>query len=286
MPNVSAINVDQECELVGSPVRFQFGENWRRFLTYLDEERITEAERSLCSMLELREFVGKSFVDVGCGSGLFSLAAMRKGANRVHSFDIDPQSVACAQQLKRLYFSEADNWTIQQGTVLDETYLTSLGKFDVVYSWGVLHHTGNMWLGLQNVAPLVAAGGKLFIAIYNDQDTQSFIWRAVKKRYNRSVAWRLIIKPIFGSYFVGRGLIKDVLISHKNPLTRYREYKHSRGMDYFTDLRDWLGGYPFEVARPEVIFDFYRVKGYELAKLRTAGVGHGNNEFVFVKCAE
>jgi 2-polyprenyl-6-hydroxyphenyl methylase/3-demethylubiquinone-9 3-methyltransferase len=210
---------------------------------------------------------------------------MRRGASRVYSFDCDPQSVECAQELKRRHFCFGHNWTIQHGNVLDENYLSSLGQFDVVYSWGVLHHTGNLWLGLRNVAPLAATNGKLFIAVYNDQDTQSRLWKAVKERYNRGVPWRVLIMPVFGSYFVGRGLIKDILISRKNPLARYRDYKHSRGMAYLTDLRDWLGGYPFEVARPEAIFDFYRTKGYELVKLRTAGIGHGNNEFVFVKCA-
>jgi 2-polyprenyl-6-hydroxyphenyl methylase/3-demethylubiquinone-9 3-methyltransferase len=281
----SPVDMGEKHGASGSSLRFGFGENWKRFLMHLDEERIAEAERSICNMLEVSDLAGKSFLDVGCGSGLFSLAAMRKGAERIHSFDSDPQSVACAQELKRRYFSEAYNWTIQQGNVLDESYLSNLGQFDVVYCWGVLHHTGNMWSGLHNIAPVVAANGKLFIAIYNDQDTQSHLWKAIKERYNRGTAWRLTIAAVFGSYFIGRGLIKDTLILRKNPLARYRQYKHSRGMAYWTDLRDWLGGYPFEVARAEAIFDFFKAKGYQLAKLRTAGVGHGNNEFVFVKCA-
>src|SRR5215831_3391656 len=173
MSDSSAFSVDRKFAVSESLVRFEFGGNWKRFLTCLNEERIREAEKSLCSMLELDDFAGKSFVDVGCGSGLFSLAAMRKGADRVLSFDRDTQSVACAKELKRRYFAEADNWTIQRGNVLDETYLTSLGQFEIVYSWGVLHHTGNMWHGLQNVARLVAAPGKLFIALYNDQEMQS-----------------------------------------------------------------------------------------------------------------
>jgi 2-polyprenyl-3-methyl-5-hydroxy-6-metoxy-1,4-benzoquinol methylase len=266
-------------------LRFGFGKNWQRFLRYVDEERIAEGEKSLCSMLDINDLSKKSFLDVGCGSGLFSLAAMRRGAVRVHSFDYDPRSVECAQELKRRYFSGAQNWTIQDGDALDPTYLSSLGQFDVVYSWGVLHHSGNMWRGLENLIPLVASGGKLFIGIYNDQGTQSRIWKSVKERYNRGIAWRLAIIPIFGSYFVGKGFVVDVLIHRKNPLNRYRQYKHTRGMAYLTDVLDWLGGYPFEVARPEAIFDFYRRKGFELAKLRTAGVGHGNNEFVFIKCA-
>jgi 2-polyprenyl-3-methyl-5-hydroxy-6-metoxy-1,4-benzoquinol methylase len=269
---------------IGEPARrFAFGRNWQRFLQVLDEERIAEAEHSLCTMLDVEDLSGKSFLDVGCGSGLFSLAAMRKGAARVHSFDYDPLSVACAQELKHSYFCDASCWTVQQGDVLDSTYLATLGKFDIVYSWGVLHHTGNLWEGLENVIPLVARNGKLFIAVYNDQGTLSSIWKAVKKRYNSGTPWRMLLVPAFGSYFVGKALIKDVLILHKNPLARYRQYKQSRGMAYWTGLVDWLGGYPFEVAKPEAIFEFFRVRGFELVRLSTAGGGHWNNEFVFAK---
>src|SRR3989442_11992645 len=120
--------------------RFEFGKNWSQFLTTIDEERIRVAEQSLKEMLEIDHLQGKSFLDIGSGSGLFSLAARRLGAS-VHSSDFDPKSVACTRELKRRFFSEDKNWRIEQGSVLDKNYLLSLGTFDVVYSWGVLHHT-------------------------------------------------------------------------------------------------------------------------------------------------
>jgi SAM-dependent methyltransferase len=209
---------------------------------------------------------------------------MRLAADRVHSFDYDPNSVACARELKRRFFPNAQNWEIERGDVLDASYLRGLGQFDVVYSWGVLHHTGNMWQALQNVAENVSPGGNLFIALYNDQDVFSGWWTRVKERYNRNQFWRWGIIAIFGSGFVVRGFIKDVVILRKNPFARYRQVRHSRGMAYVTDLLDWLGGYPFEVAKPEAVFDFFREKGLQLSKLKTAGGGPGNNQFVFVKC--
>src|SRR3712207_3012789 len=152
--------------------RFEFGKNWTRFLSTLTEESIRKAEQSLKDMLEVDDLRNTSFLDIGSGSGLFSLAARRLGA-RVHSFDYDPHSVACAEELRRRYFPDSPRWVVQQGSALGAAYVRSLDKFDVVYSWGVLHHTGEMWKGLANAEQAVAPGGKLFIAIYNDTGTQA-----------------------------------------------------------------------------------------------------------------
>jgi 2-polyprenyl-6-hydroxyphenyl methylase/3-demethylubiquinone-9 3-methyltransferase len=258
--------------------RFKFGDNWTAFLHVIDEARISEAESSMVRMLG-PAFRGATFIDVGCGSGLFSLAAMRLGAARVHSFDFDAQSAACAAELKRRYFPDSSRWTVEQGSVLDERYLATLGSWDIVYSWGVLHHTGRMWDALGRVAALVKEGGLLAIAIYNDQGPLSVGWTLVKRNYNRGPLRRTLIMGVFALYCVCRGLVVD-LIKRRNPLTRYREYKRVRGMSVVTDWRDWLGGYPFEVAKPEEIFSFYRKRGFALEGLTTCGGRWGCNEFV------
>lgn len=167
--------------------RFEFGENWRRFLAFLDDERIAQAQESLTIMLGVTTLEGKRILDAGSGSGLFSLAAHRLGAE-VHSFDFDHSSVACTMELRRRY-GDGSRWTVERGDVLDEHYLAGLGQFDVVYSWGVLHHTGDMWAALKNVVDLVRPGGILCLAIYNDQGRRSRMWRALKRRYNRLPAW-------------------------------------------------------------------------------------------------
>ena len=266
---------------VASGERFEFGKNWSRFLAVLDETRISEAEKSLKQMLDLKDLSGQRFLDIGSGSGLFSLAARRLGA-RVYSIDYDPKSVACARELKRRYFPQDVDWVIEEGSVLDRDFIQSLGKFEVVYSWGVLHHTGAMWQALENAGMPVAEGGRLFISIYNDQLYKSVIWRKIKRFYCSGLLGRGLTIGFFFPFFFLRGWVFDLLCL-RNPLKRYTDYKKSRGMAVFTDWFDWLGGYPFEVAKPEQIFNFYRERGYRLQRLKTCGAGLGCNEFVFIK---
>ena len=262
-------------------IRFSFGENWKRFLGVLNEEHIKSAEDSLCEMLAMEDLKGKSFLDIGCGSGLFSLSAVRLGA-RVHSFDYDPEAVACACELKERYFSKDKIWKIERGSALDTDYLKSLGEFDIVYSWGVLHHTGNMWKALENAQSLVASGGKLFISIYNDQGLASKIWLMVKQTYNKlPEAFRfLILYPAFLLLW-GPAMVKDML--RLKPFYKWRNYKSNRGMSAWHDVVDWVGGYPFEVAKPEEIISFYQKEGFILVKSKRVGSKLGCNEFLFEK---
>lgn len=264
-----------------SKERFAFGKNWAQFLSHLNDERILEAEKSLQDKLGLKSLKGKIFLDIGSGSGLFSLAAYRLGAT-VHSFDYDQDSVNCAKYLREKYANNDKKWTIQQGSVLDKKFLKQFGKVDILYSWGVLHHTGNMYTAFKNVADMVVDNGYLFISIYNDQGGASNRWKWVKKKYNEGapfIKFMLVLISLFRLWICT--FIKDFLKSG-NPFRTWLAYgKNNRGMSAWHDVVDWVGGYPFEVAKPEEVFEFFKERNFELVHLKTCAGGLGCNEYIF-----
>ncbi len=265
---------------IASGTRFEFGKNWRAFLDKLSSEQVGWAQRSLEDYLGRGNLLGKSFLDIGSGSGLFSLAARRLGA-RVSSFDFDPESVACTSHVKGHFFPGDEDWTIHEGSILDDPFVRSLGVFDVVYAWGVLHHTGALWKALENAASLVGPSGTLYVAVYNDQGRATRLWRMVKRAHNklpRVLRW-LVVIPAFGRMW-GPRLITDLF--SLTPLRSWRQYgRTGRGMSPWRDVLDWVGGYPFEVAKPEEVFHFLLGRGFTLRKLKTCAGGIGCNEFVF-----
>lgn len=261
-------------------LRFAFGRNWRSFLTTLDEHRIDEARRRLCESLGRDDLRGVRALDIGSGSGLSSLVMHRLGADIV-SFDYDTDSVACTEELRRRYALDSTDWRVLQGSALDPAFMVGLGQYGLVYSWGVLHHTGSMWPAIELAAARVAPQGTLLLALYNDQGSRSRVWHAIKRLYCSGAPGRWLVGAAFYPLFAAYALWEDLRHFHM-PGTHAREYSRKRGMSLFHDWRDWLGGYPFEVAKPEEVARKLTAAGFELQR-QALTRGLGCNEFVFLR---
>ena len=265
---------------MGEKWSFSFGKNWWRFLNTLDEAKHRDARSSLTQFLNSENLRGKTFLDAGCGSGLFSNAAYDLGAEKIVSFDLDPFSVRCCNYLHEKV-GKPENWEVHEGSVLDSEFLSKLGKFDIVYSWGVLHHTGKMWDGIFNTANLVKEGGCYYIAIYNKVigGRSSEFWLKVKKIYNALPEMgKRSMEFLYVLIFSIRRLLR-----FQNPIKDILAYKvDHRGMNWQTDIRDWLGGYPYEFATAEEVFKYMKSNfpNFNLVNLKSAD-NVGANWFLF-----
>ena len=254
-------------------VRFRFGKNWARFLRYLTEDRIIRAQDSLLGTIGKDSLAGKEFLDIGCGSGLFSLAARRLGA-KVTSFDYDEDSVQCARYLKERFYPDDGQWTIMQGSILDPVFMEKLGRFDVVYAWGVLHHSGDQWKGFVHALSATKPDGKFLVALYNDQGWVSQYWKAVKWLYIHVPLIRPVLIAFYAPYFIGLRWCMRFL---------RRQQIQERGMTLWYDMIDWLGGWPFEVAAPKDVLARGEDRGFKVTCVKNVGRRQGCNEFVLVQ---
>lgn len=271
--------------------RFAFGKNWEQFLKQFSEERAAIAKKNLLNSLQLPDLNGMTFLDIGSGSGLHSLSAWRAGAERVVSFDYDVNSVAATTALWKMA-GEPKNWTVCQGSVLDLDFMKKLGQFDIVYSWGVLHHTGAMWQAIRNARIPLAANGTFFIALYSDITYRNAscegyptpeAWLRIKQEYNKATPQqkrRMEYTDVWQRFLAN---------SFPHPIRfaracialyrQIRDYETSRGMEFWTDIRDWLGGWPMEfVKENECILLCRENLGLECLRINT---GSGNTEFIF-----
>jgi cyclopropane fatty-acyl-phospholipid synthase-like methyltransferase len=272
--------------------QFSFGKNWEEFVkTRFNEERVANAQQQLLGSLMLPDLKGMVFLDIGCGSGLHSLAAFRAGAQKIISFDYDPDSVRTAQYLHKTAGSPA-HWSVQQGSVLDIAFMKNLPKADIVYSWGVLHHTGHVWQAIENACLPLKVDGTFFMALYSHTCYENAVlnghpspdaWLGIKQAYNRASRWGK--RRMEYAYVLTSGFTHSLwnplatLRSIGSAWKQARTYHKSRGMDYWTDVRDWLGGWPMEFVKEQDCLSFCRKKlSLECLRLLT---GQGNTEYIF-----
>ena len=259
-------------------MRYGFGKNWEEFVKLrFSEERLHASLEHMLWFLRRRDLKGLSFLDIGSGSGLHSLAAFRAGARRIHSFDYDPDSVRTTLALREMAGNPA-HWTVEQGSVLDPEYMKRLEPADVTYSWGVLHHTGQMWKAIENAAIPIAPDGVFYIALYTSDvfmKPSAQYWLDVKRRYNEAGP---LGKRLMEYGYAWRNTIFPSLVRLRNPLPVLLGRNQTRGMSYWTDVKDWLGGWPMEFAGIAETKAFAKRLGLELLNVNA---GEANTEYVF-----
>ncbi len=258
---------------------FKFGENWDAYSKTIGAADIKEAEVGLLRLLPAEEWRGKTIVDIGCGSGIHSLSMYRLGAANVHCVDIDPSSVNTTKSVLESFdiHTKTEVENILSPEHLDEYY-------DIVYSWGVLHHTGDMDLAIRNAAKHVAEGGYFIIALYRKTKTCD-TWVPIKRWFTkRSKVTQTLVVWI---YLFLRAINR--IFKLKNPFTVFGAHKNKRGMKEYYDAFDWLGGYPYESSRPEETVAFVEGLGFETLlqpkkkKEKTGLFGSTCVEYVFRK---
>jgi len=257
---------------------FDFGENWKGFSEHaLDAAHFRQAQDHFSALVAQLPLAGSTFLDIGFGQGLSLLAAARAGA-KVHGLDINPK---CRQVLidnARLLGHDHIPDEIAVGSVLDPQSLATVRRwapdgFDIVHSWGVLHHTGAMWDAISNACALVRPGGHLVLAIYNRHWSSPY-WTAIKRLY---VGSPVSIRKSLALSFVPIIYLAKLLVTRRNPL------RMTRGMDFYYDVVDWVGGYPYEFATRTEIERFVTDRGFVAKQFKPANVPTGCNEFVFAK---
>jgi SAM-dependent methyltransferase len=250
-------------------MRFTFGQNWLRFSELLDERRIADAEANLQRLLDLHSLEGRSFMDVGAGSGLFSIAAARLGARPVVALDRDEQCLAAIRgNCERFLADDAHIVQVRQADVLQRESLGS-DAADIVYAWGSLHHTGAMWRAIENASSLCCGGGLFVLAIYN-RTAFSELWLAAKRMYAAapSAVGLAMAAALCGTRAVLR------LIRGRHPL------RTGRGMNVWYDAVDWLGGLPYECATSDELVRFVERLGFVEVRARLTRRS-GCNELTF-----
>ena len=263
---------------------FSFGDNWAQYSQHVTDEHLKHAVEDLQRLLGVSTLNGKTFCDIGCGSGIHAVAAARMGA-MVTALDIDPMCTATAISLAKK-FGVSDQLIVSNYSIFD--HKLPAHHFDVVYSWGVLHHTGAMWSAIEQAIKLVSSAPESTFAIALYRKTRlCSLWKIEKKFYKDSPK---IVQAILRAFMTALMDIAN-LLRLRSPRKFRSEYQKKRGMSYKHDVHDWLGGYPYESVQDNELRTFFTERKFVLERsflrsperMQLGIFGSGCDEYVFKK---
>lgn len=276
-----------EHDLTRCETHFAFGQNWAAYAEKVTDAEIAEAERGLTRLLGTDRLDGQRFLDIGCGSGLHALAALRLGAREVVAVDLDPDSVATTRALLERHAPQGPAFHVAEVSVFD-LHPDAMGTFDIVYSWGVLHHTGDMERAVRCAAAMVGTGGRFVFALYR-RIWMDVFWRWEKRWYaHASPQAQRRARAIFVV------LYRLGIAATGRSFTRYvNDYRSNRGMDFYHDVHDWMGGWPYESILPAEVDRQMSALGFVAERVQTrqgrwwgrdTGLfGSGCDEYVYAR---
>jgi 2-polyprenyl-6-hydroxyphenyl methylase/3-demethylubiquinone-9 3-methyltransferase len=275
-------------DLTKLDTHFAFGDNWSDYADKIRDDQIVQAKSALQRLLGDETLAGKRFLDIGCGSGLHSLAALQLGAAEVVAVDLDPECVNTTERVLSRFAPAGALYRVIQRSVFDLN-IADLGSFDVTYSWGVLHHTGKLSEALARAGAMTAPSGLFVFALYR-KTWLCPIWTIEKKWYAAASTKR--------QEYARRSYIRlfriRLLLTGRSFATYEKEYRSNRGMDFYNDVHDWMGGYPYESISSCEVDDSMRSTGFQALRLflskgrkilgRDVGFfGSGCDEYVYVR---
>jgi len=149
---------------------------------YFDEveARKYRVEPHIPGFADFARWQGKRVLEVGCGIGTDSINFARAGAE-LTSVDLSPESLAVAAQRAEV-MGVADRIRFLEANA-EELATTLAGeRFDLVYSFGVVHHTPHPDVALRQMRPLLAPGGTLKLMVYHRRSWKVFWILAIQER--------------------------------------------------------------------------------------------------------
>jgi 2-polyprenyl-6-hydroxyphenyl methylase/3-demethylubiquinone-9 3-methyltransferase len=282
---MSVSTAQQKDERFDVETHFDFGQNWADFAEHINDRKVALADEGFYKLIPQDYLKGKTILDIGCGSGLHALSALRGGAAYVTGIDIDPVAVKTAKKVIEKIWSGKNYSYVAHNILSPKAHPDLQDSYDIVYSWGVLHHTGDLWAAVEKAASMVKPGGVFVLALYK-KSPMCNAWKVEKKFYTGLPSWARTVFDYFyaGAYLLGK------LAQGENPLEYIKGYEQERGMRFMNDVRDWLGGYPYESASPADVrekveaFGFQTEVVYNAAPPRLRGLfGCGCAEYVFTR---